>query len=264
MQRQEINIGTAPTGAGGDTTRSTAVKINAMMIELYNFLAGLVKVSSPTDSTAGRIPTVGWMGLGTSSIALSAPGSINAIRNTGFYYSAATGDTPESYGFLMHTSAGPSDGIQDFHGVVSGRKYTRTLFNGSWSAWVPVYTTASAVTDPASSGLMSMAVVNGFTVSKYANGQCHISGSLPSTGSIGVNGVVALSATIPTVLLAANNPPIFVQLQPEISYDHFGVVSAYIATTVSGFITSIGYVARNGVASPQAFNARLSVWGVWK
>ncbi|MBC3197046.1 hypothetical protein [Pseudomonas poae] len=35
MARQEINIGTAPTGAGGDTTRSTAVKINAMTTDLY-------------------------------------------------------------------------------------------------------------------------------------------------------------------------------------------------------------------------------------
>lgn len=36
MARQEINIGVAPTGAGGDTTRSGAVKINAMTLELYN------------------------------------------------------------------------------------------------------------------------------------------------------------------------------------------------------------------------------------
>lgn len=35
MARQEINIGVAPTGAGGDTTRSGAVKINSMTTELY-------------------------------------------------------------------------------------------------------------------------------------------------------------------------------------------------------------------------------------
>lgn len=35
MARQEINIGVAPTGAGGDTTRSGAVKMNAMTAELY-------------------------------------------------------------------------------------------------------------------------------------------------------------------------------------------------------------------------------------
>lgn len=36
MARQDINLGTAPTGAGGDTTRSTGVKINAMTAELYS------------------------------------------------------------------------------------------------------------------------------------------------------------------------------------------------------------------------------------
>ncbi|TFF13748.1 hypothetical protein EXW72_08215 [Pseudomonas sp. BCA14] len=35
MARQEINLGTAPTGAGGDTTRSTGAKINVMTTELY-------------------------------------------------------------------------------------------------------------------------------------------------------------------------------------------------------------------------------------
>ena len=38
MARQEINIGTAPTGAGGDTTRSGAVKMNVMTQELYTAL----------------------------------------------------------------------------------------------------------------------------------------------------------------------------------------------------------------------------------
>lgn len=36
MARQEINLGSAPTGVGGDTTRSTGVKINSMTLELYN------------------------------------------------------------------------------------------------------------------------------------------------------------------------------------------------------------------------------------
>jgi hypothetical protein len=35
MARQEINLGTAPSGVGGDTTRTTGVKINAMTQELY-------------------------------------------------------------------------------------------------------------------------------------------------------------------------------------------------------------------------------------
>lgn len=38
MARQEISLGTAPTGVGGDTTRTTGVKINAMTLELYGKL----------------------------------------------------------------------------------------------------------------------------------------------------------------------------------------------------------------------------------
>lgn len=38
MARQEINLGATPTGVGGDTTRSTGVKINAMTTEIYTAL----------------------------------------------------------------------------------------------------------------------------------------------------------------------------------------------------------------------------------
>lgn len=38
MARQEINLGATPTGFGGDTTRSTGVKINAMTTEIYTAL----------------------------------------------------------------------------------------------------------------------------------------------------------------------------------------------------------------------------------
>lgn len=54
MARQEINLGTAPTGAGGDTTRSTGVKINQMTTELY---AGI-----PLTGRAMPVGAGGWMG----------------------------------------------------------------------------------------------------------------------------------------------------------------------------------------------------------
>lgn len=62
MSRQEINLGTAPTGVGGDTTRSTAVKVNAMTTELYAAFGaptGAIPAALPvakggTGSTDGR------------------------------------------------------------------------------------------------------------------------------------------------------------------------------------------------------------------
>lgn len=59
MARQEINIGAAPTGAGGDTTRSAAVKINAMTTELYARDAQLGTAANANIGTApGNITQV--------------------------------------------------------------------------------------------------------------------------------------------------------------------------------------------------------------
>ena len=64
MARQDINLGTAPTGAGGDTTRSTGVKINAMMTELYARNAQLGSASNANIGTLpGQVMTVGTGGL---------------------------------------------------------------------------------------------------------------------------------------------------------------------------------------------------------
>jgi hypothetical protein len=60
MARQEINLGTAPTGAGGDTTRTTGVKINAMTTELYARNALLGTASNRNVGIAvGNIQDVG-------------------------------------------------------------------------------------------------------------------------------------------------------------------------------------------------------------
>lgn len=42
MARQDILLGTAPTGAGGDTERAAFVKCNANFTELYNSVAASV------------------------------------------------------------------------------------------------------------------------------------------------------------------------------------------------------------------------------
>lgn len=74
MARQEINIGVAPTGAGGDTTRSAAVKINAMTTELYARDAQLGTAAnanlstSQVDGTTGRVQKLGDWGVGTSIV----------------------------------------------------------------------------------------------------------------------------------------------------------------------------------------------------
>ncbi|NWC56515.1 hypothetical protein [Pseudomonas veronii] len=50
MARQEIILGTPPTGLGGDTPRVASSKINAMIIELYAALGasnGVIPAALP-------------------------------------------------------------------------------------------------------------------------------------------------------------------------------------------------------------------------
>lgn len=103
MARQEINLGAAPAGTGGDTTRSTAVKINAMTTEIYSRLGGLGTASSANiGNAAGNVPdarrlgfaevlttNVDWFNDGDQGVStnLFGPGSPNLPSGgTGYYY----------------------------------------------------------------------------------------------------------------------------------------------------------------------------------
>ncbi len=94
MAKLDINIGTAPTGVGGDTTRSTAVKINAMMTELYARNAQLGTASNANIGTAtGNVMPVGAFGLGAVSAPVSAsPSTVGFSVTSG----AASDQTPST------------------------------------------------------------------------------------------------------------------------------------------------------------------------
>lgn len=107
MTIQKVNLGTAPTGAGGDTFRSTGEKMNANFSELYDFITGTTDAttlptalpiakggtgatsasdartnlglgsaatanttSSSTDTTSGRLLKTGDFGIGATVIPL--------------------------------------------------------------------------------------------------------------------------------------------------------------------------------------------------
>lgn len=124
MARQEINIGTAPTGAGGDTTRSGAVKINAMTAELYARDAQLGTAANANIGTAaGNVMEVGAGGwLGTSSENAT---TINDYK-TGFKLiqpsTAGASDLGYQYGGMLTLSYDASDYriCQLFFGQVPG------------------------------------------------------------------------------------------------------------------------------------------------
>jgi hypothetical protein len=195
------------------------------------------------------------------------------IRN-GFYATKSTwagslypGTDGRNQGFIHIESWVDSRYVKQTWTSIYGNinSFVRFTTTGPWSQWVPVYDGNNVTKDPAlgrDGGVCSSAVVNGFTISKFVNGQCHVTGPLPSTPSIAAGSYSALTATIPTVLVAANNPVISVQAQPSQVYDSYGVVAGYVHAAASGYITTIGYVVRNGQTA-QAFGMRVSIWGTW-
>lgn len=59
MTKQVINLGTAPSGAGGDDRRSAWVKAISNFTELYDFLAGSAGAASLPASLAAAITAAG-------------------------------------------------------------------------------------------------------------------------------------------------------------------------------------------------------------
>jgi len=79
MTIQTVNLGTAPTGAGGDTFRSTGAKINE------NFTNNTHAASRYVGTAAGNLMEVGAFGLGGYMMKLSMPND-STVLGSGFYY----------------------------------------------------------------------------------------------------------------------------------------------------------------------------------
>lgn len=76
MTIQTVNLGTAPTGAGGDTFRSTGAKMNE------NFTNNTHAASRYVGTAAGNVMEVGAFGVGTTS---QYVGSAERIVKGGFF-----------------------------------------------------------------------------------------------------------------------------------------------------------------------------------
>ncbi|WP_231421722.1 pyocin knob domain-containing protein [Pseudomonas sp. Leaf59] len=187
MARQDINLGTAPTGAGGDTTRSTGVKINQMSSELYSALGaggnGVIPSAIPVNrgGTGGttQAEAQAALGLGTAATrnvgtavgnvlgygsfgiggrAPDIPGnSFNAIGDTGIYRSTGgTANSPANYGYGTLFVENYDAGFTAQHATsFSGRLFFRINNNFSWGSWGEIYTTMN--TTRGSGGALSAA-----------------------------------------------------------------------------------------------------------
>ncbi len=108
----------------------------------------LVKTTSSTDSTSGRMLQVGDWGLGaTASILIT---NLNTLTNTGFYAAAttATGHPNGTETIMLSHQQGVSGinrGYQRAIGLVTGNSYSRKQLDGVWSSWVTDWNSGNLV-----------------------------------------------------------------------------------------------------------------------
>ncbi|AZE53691.1 hypothetical protein C4K03_1520 [Pseudomonas synxantha] len=141
MARQEINIGVAPTGAGGDTTRSGAVKINAMTAELYPLATGALPRSE--SGYGGVMPLV-------NPLDFNWP-----LTKTATYIGQGTVNGPEAGDFYVEVGY-----LNDLNMIVTATSITSRntyirLKVGGWGSWNKVYTSGN--TTKGSGGVLSAA-----------------------------------------------------------------------------------------------------------
>ncbi|MCZ0665515.1 hypothetical protein ABTL96_07230 [Acinetobacter baumannii] len=103
MTIQTVNLGTAPTGAGGDTFRSTGAKMNE------NFTNPSHAASRYVGTATGNVMEVGAFGLGGYMTQLSMPND-STVLGSGFYYydigssGASTWQQVETNVFVLRSS----------------------------------------------------------------------------------------------------------------------------------------------------------------
>lgn len=150
MTYQTVNLGTAPTGAGGDTFRSTGAKMNE------NFTNWTHAASRYVGSAAGNLMEVGFCGLGTTVATNFGPVDLNTAKlQTGFYSGNNINNAPfannnDTWGYLIHQNlASVGAGSYEFQmmGTIDGRFWTRTKTGGQAQAWLKVLNSGNTTTD---------------------------------------------------------------------------------------------------------------------
>lgn len=157
MARQNIELGTAPLGAGGDTPRSANIKINSMTTEIYARLAQLGTASnatlttSSTDSAAGRVLKVGDFGVGGSTpiIGFNIDNQVLTLGLEGYAGGLSSGSKPTSTG-IVKTIGFASDAVnQEWYEVTGAVGIRRRFFRSgygttnSWGPWSEYYHTGN-------------------------------------------------------------------------------------------------------------------------
>lgn len=241
-------------------------------IALENWVNGLIQTSS-TDSTAGRLLTVGSFGLGSSGPDLNVVTNLDTVFNVGFYKfsGAITGAPPQFAGvggsLIVHSLGG--NFVQQIAISVPGatndpvmciRHYNSSGVPGSW---VKVFTNANIVGTVSVSGTLPTGTI--FETATNANGTYtkFTDGTLINTGPIatfscGVNAyTVSPNGTFAHPFI---NGSYFCHAlgAPTGTNDQYGFTSINNRAT-----TAVNFVHRNGATAQSVVNTIFTAIGRW-
>ena len=150
MTIQTISLGAAPSGAGGDTFRSTGTKVNE------NFTNNTHAASRYVGTSAGNVMEVGAFGLGKTLATLTANIDLNASSLPSGFYSGmnwANGPFPnnvDAWGYLIQQNlASVGAGGYEFQMLAdtAGVLWVRPKVGGNTRSWKRVLTTGDTTTD---------------------------------------------------------------------------------------------------------------------
>lgn len=152
MTKQTVSLGTAPTGAGGDTFRSAASKLQANDNELYAALGGASGTLPPAlpianGGTGGTTPLTACRALRVWKGERAVDIDLNTVIEPGFYGNDtyASGLVSNNFPVSGHTGSlqvldvSGSNGfrIQIYKTATNNETYSRITTNSgaSWSTW---------------------------------------------------------------------------------------------------------------------------------
>lgn len=146
MAIQTVNLGTAPTGAGGDTFRSTGAKINE------NFTNPTHAASRLVGTAAGDVMQVGAFGLGAKSTQ-QLESSKYTTTGLGYFLGKDVGDTSNTPDLQMVITGGWGDATNGFQLLVGLDGANQIGFrnwsqsSSKWSSYSKIYHSRNTTVD---------------------------------------------------------------------------------------------------------------------
>ena len=142
MALQTANLGTAPSGAGGDTFRSAATKFNE------NFTNNAHAASRLVGTQAGNVMEVGAFGIGVhEAVYLPLASNSNEGRNASAYLNGVIYRYSDDINALTMANSGSWKSQIGMHPSLGDLLFRQISSAGVFGDWTSVYSTRNATVD---------------------------------------------------------------------------------------------------------------------